>query len=581
MPTLDSDSKIEKRHARERRALEKGDGHSLAGRPGPIRSRQGSATGGLQNFLHGAAAIISVTTKIRRQAHYAQKQKQREAKQKARDAMQQQRLLQLHQQRAAVRVTYTSAKSPGHWKAHGAYIQREAATGQAHAGFTQAGQGIDIPERLDSWQRQGDERMFRVIISPEAGSRLDMERLTRDVMAKIAIEAGTRLEWVAAVHNNTDHPHVHVAIRGVRDDGSLLTFPKELVKSGFRQFASKAATDQLGLRTDEELDTALVAEATKPRQTSLDYILAKNATQGHNHLLVNLNSDSFRKLNRYDPVKLFVVERRLSYLETLGLANRNADGTWALPSDFKMKLKTLTFAGDKQRMLSKHMEPASAVGSQIVSGNWDDITILQGRILGHDEDEATGRRYMLFESVDGTIIMLPHRKEIETLRAQKGLKRNAAVTISRTTKGYVVVKEHGNAEKLLTDPANLRQILGTHPVSESRPGWLGRLDAAASDAALPRRAVQLTKEQLTALLGFDKARGDEQMAVIERAVENGTVARIPDMNIPLQFNKQDGTYKAVVTPGQQFRLEQMLSSSRQRQQVAQRSKRDMSRDFER
>lgn len=79
-------------------------------------------------------------------------------------------------QRAAVRVTYIKAKSAGHWKAHGVYIQREAATGLEKAGFNEAGQGIDIPTQLEEWQTAGDERIFRIIISPEEGTRLDMQR---------------------------------------------------------------------------------------------------------------------------------------------------------------------------------------------------------------------------------------------------------------------------------------------------------------------------------------------------------------------------------------------------------------------
>ena len=31
-----------------------------------------------------------------------------------------------------------------------------------------------------------------------------------------------RLEWVAVPHFNTEHPHVHVAMRGFKDDGSPL-----------------------------------------------------------------------------------------------------------------------------------------------------------------------------------------------------------------------------------------------------------------------------------------------------------------------------------------------------------------------
>ena len=47
-------------------------------------------------------------------------------------------------------------------------------------------------------------------------------------------DLGTRLEWVAVSHFNTEHPHTHVALRGVRDDGSVLDLPRDYIKSGIR-----------------------------------------------------------------------------------------------------------------------------------------------------------------------------------------------------------------------------------------------------------------------------------------------------------------------------------------------------------
>jgi type IV secretory pathway VirD2 relaxase len=38
------------------------------------------------------------------------------------------------------------------------------------------------------------------------------------VMKGMEKDLGTELEWVAVAHHNTEHPHVHVALRGVRSD---------------------------------------------------------------------------------------------------------------------------------------------------------------------------------------------------------------------------------------------------------------------------------------------------------------------------------------------------------------------------
>ncbi len=60
----------------------------------------------------------------------------------------------------------------------------------------------------------------RLILSPLATGRLagarrdDLEEWTRLVLADLGRDLGLRLVWVAAVHGNTDTPHVHVLIGG-------------------------------------------------------------------------------------------------------------------------------------------------------------------------------------------------------------------------------------------------------------------------------------------------------------------------------------------------------------------------------
>ena len=73
---------------------------------------------------------------------------------------------------------------------------------------------------LEKWQHEGDPRLWKLIISPEFGKRVDLNQLTLDVMTRMEKDLGTRLEWVAVAHFNTEHPHVHVALRGIRDDKS-------------------------------------------------------------------------------------------------------------------------------------------------------------------------------------------------------------------------------------------------------------------------------------------------------------------------------------------------------------------------
>src|SRR5438128_10128087 len=154
-------------------------------------------------------------------------------------------------QRCAVRVTYSPNRTPGQWNAHGRYLARESAThsdpGKAGA-FGPPGTVSDIQTTLANWQKAGDPLMFKLIISPEFGERVDLERLTRQLLGKMEKDFRTRFEWVATVHYNTEHPHVHVALRGVTDQGEL-RFPRSYVQQRIRQYAEGLVTTQLGYRS--------------------------------------------------------------------------------------------------------------------------------------------------------------------------------------------------------------------------------------------------------------------------------------------------------------------------------------------
>jgi hypothetical protein len=134
-------------------------------------------------------------------------------------------------QRCAVRVTYAPNRTRGQWSAHGRYLARESAvhsdTGNMRA-FGPSGPVADIHRTLGSWQKAGDPRLFKLIISPEFGERVDLERLTRDLIADMEQDLGTHFEWVATAHHNTEHPHTHVALRGVTPQRKPVFFPAAL-----------------------------------------------------------------------------------------------------------------------------------------------------------------------------------------------------------------------------------------------------------------------------------------------------------------------------------------------------------------
>jgi hypothetical protein len=71
--------------------------------------------------------------------------------------------------------------------------------------------------------RLGDRRraVSRFVISPEHAQGLDLVALTRSAVASLESEAGgDGLRWIAAIHRNTRHHHVHLVLAGMADDGA-------------------------------------------------------------------------------------------------------------------------------------------------------------------------------------------------------------------------------------------------------------------------------------------------------------------------------------------------------------------------
>jgi hypothetical protein len=59
---------------------------------------------------------------------------------------------------------------------------------------------------------------YRLIISPEDARGLDLQRLTRVTLRRLAADAGSELPpWIAGEHRNTNHPHVHVVLAARRE----------------------------------------------------------------------------------------------------------------------------------------------------------------------------------------------------------------------------------------------------------------------------------------------------------------------------------------------------------------------------
>ena len=93
---------------------------------------------------------------------------------------------------------------------------------------------------------------------------------TRDLARQMEADLGTRLDWVAVDHWNTDNPHIHILGRGKADDGRDLVIDKDYIREGMRGRAEERVSLELGPRSEREINQALAREVEADRWTSLD-----------------------------------------------------------------------------------------------------------------------------------------------------------------------------------------------------------------------------------------------------------------------------------------------------------------------
>ena len=81
----------------------------------------------------------------------------------------------------------------------------------------------------------------------------DPRETTRDLMKQMEADLGTKLDWIAVDHHNTGHPHTHIIVRGVTDDGKTLNIAGDYIAHGIRERASEIVTLELGRQTEQEV----------------------------------------------------------------------------------------------------------------------------------------------------------------------------------------------------------------------------------------------------------------------------------------------------------------------------------------
>lgn len=289
-----------------------------------------------------------------------------------------------------VRRQHAGARST---EAHLRYIARDGVARDGTPGRAY-GPATDDADLADFQARGREDRhQFRLIVAPEDAAELeDLQAFTREVMARVESDLGTRLDWVAVDHWDTDNPHTHVVLRGRDDTGKDLVIAPTYVSHGLRMRAESVALEWLGPRTEREIQGAVSRDVVADRWTTLDRQLSRLARDG-----VVDGTDLPARQRPH-------LVGRLQHLETLGLAQQRTADRWKLEAGLETTLRMLGERGDIVRSMQHQLRHNREC---VIHGRQPTGEVV-GRILGKVVvDDTRDRAALLIDGVDGRAHAVP------------------------------------------------------------------------------------------------------------------------------------------------------------------------------
>jgi type IV secretory pathway VirD2 relaxase len=325
------------------------------------------------------------------------------------------RVVKLNPQRGAARGRqFVSAKAVD---AHLRYLERDGVTkdgakGQVYSAERDVADGRAFPER-----GRNDRHQFRFIVSAEDGTDLaDPRETTRNLMKQMEADLGTKLDWIAVDHHNTGHPHTHILVRSVTEDGKTLNIAGDYIAHGIRERASEIVTRELGRQRELEVTKQLEREVDADRFTGLDRMLiAEQQGREFSDLRPDQEMrDTFRQ-NR-----ALLIERARK-LERMGLATEIETGQWIVSPKAEPVLRELGERGDIIKTMHRALEREGLAEDRHPAGyvvHRENATErIVGRVLdkGLGGDEMGERVRLLIDGADGRV----HHIEMDAARAEE------------------------------------------------------------------------------------------------------------------------------------------------------------------
>jgi type IV secretory pathway VirD2 relaxase len=403
-------------------------------------------------------------------------------------------------------------RSPGALRAHVSYLQRDGVNRDGAPGKLFDAAGDDADGRAFAERCDGDRHHFRFIVSPDdAGELGSLRSFTRELMDQASRDLGTRLDWVAIDHWNTEHPHIHILVRGRGDDGKDLVISRDYISTGLRARAGDLVTHELGPRTELEARERLETDMTAERWTRIDRVLARQAGAADGVIDLRPDRDGAR-----DPLQDIRIGR-MRTLERLGLAEPAGPARWVLAQGAEQRLRELGERGDIIKRLHKTLTKdgaARAPSSWALQGESHGEPVI-GRLIARGlDDELRGTAFAVVDGIDGRVhhLKLPDIEaagdgpiggiaELRRFEDARGRQRIA-----------LAVRSDLDLDQQVEAPGATwldRRLVAREPVDLSRAGFGGEVRAA-----LDRRIDTLVEQGLASRDGDKVTLGRNLIATL-------------------------------------------------------------------
>ena len=305
-------------------------------------------------------------------------------------------------------------------RAHMRYIQRDGVTreglpGELYGPDTDRADGDEFLKRTAH-----DRHQFRFIVSAEDGAEYsDLKPYVRRFMTQVEQDLGTKLDWVAVDHFNTERPHTHIVLRGVDDQGDNLIIAREYISHGLRERASELVTLDLGPRTDHEIEARLRHDVDQERLTAID-----------RRLLRRMDAEREVSAADNDPFQQSIAAGRLRKLKAMDLAEDIGGGRYRLADGLEDTLRRMGERGDIIRLMQRELTARRldrAGVEQVVTAELREPIV--GRLIQRGfSDEHRDRHYVMVDGIDGRV----HYVDIGRGSATASVSENATVRIDPT-----------------------------------------------------------------------------------------------------------------------------------------------------